>query len=966
MEKEIDSVLLTDPEVRVALARRALSQMDLERASTHAGAALQNAPLWPQAYLTAAEISLARAFNAQTGSIRERQESLLTDALTSCTKGLEVARTENDKISEIALLTRRVDVHLLLKQIGAAEKDAEEARGVTPDDPRVLLALGQVRAARRDLDGAIGFFAEAYTLDAGFGVAFLYGKALCDRSREGDLESAINALRTLSVPNLPPQVRAPAVTQVLQCYFKQRDWAAAKLYLDEVSPSLDLVAATILRGQIAWYEGSQTEAVQFGKAARADLASDAAIDTIEALARFLMLIGDLTEALPLWQRLFDLDAPGFDHGQLLDCAARLRRDEIILKTCDELHARGSVDWQLLEFEIQYLQKYDIELGIKRLRAFIDANPGHGLARLCLSILGVLLDRSELVTADLERIPSVDSLPPEYVIPAIQVLRFGGDPAVAVDYAYRYLRGHFSDIQAHQALQFSMMPGASSPDIPATLDVAGPGTAVCFQEDLGGEFTWVVLEDTQQPVADFEEIPLSSSLAVSLLGKRVNDIATLAEGSVQNRTATVKQIVPKEVRRYQDVMMRMQLRFGSASPIESVRFGSIEDGTAEQGLALLTEWAKKRAEFVAETSELYRNMPITLHLFGSRLGQNAFMAIVGLACEENEQIKCCLGTPDEIAQAAAALQTAKGIVVDLTALATLRILGLTKVLSTTRYKFILSQKARTTLHEMLTRSKLLSAPGATISYQAAQLQMQRKAAENEDRQQREDEEFILFVEQNTEYRDGTALAAVEPTKRDTLERALGQYGAEAAAIASDPAYVLWTDDVVEGLFAVGEFGVKRAWTQVVLGSLSEAGLISSAEYEEASARLLGMGYSATLFDPAIMIAGFRLAGWSPAHCPAKQFLKVFADPTGVFQSLFGICVSFIEKLYREAIPPNSRCEIAQALFDAVAMQPAGVPALKNFRKFSARVFGLNTLGQQQFDSCFDRWLDRRNNPLMLGI
>ena len=53
-----------------------------------------------------------------------------------------------------------------------------------------------------------------------------------------------------------------------------------------------------------------------------------------------------------------------------------------------------------------------------------------------------------------------------------------------------------------------------------------------------------------------------------------------------------------------------------------------------------------------------------------------------------------------------------------------------------------------------------------------------------------------------------MAAVEPSKRDTLEKALGQYGAEAVAIASDPGYVLWTDDVVEGLFAVGEFGVKR--------------------------------------------------------------------------------------------------------------------------------------------------------------
>ena len=94
---------------------------------------------------------------------------------------------------------------------------------------------------------------------------------------------------------------------------------------------------------------------------------------------------------------------------------------------------------------------------------------------------------------------------------------------------------------------------------------------------------------------------------------------IAKGRMQDRTATVLQIVSKEVRRYQDSMVQMQVRFGAASPIESVRFGSPGDASAEKGLELLKDWAKQRADAITEVGNAYRTMPIPLHLFGSRLG-----------------------------------------------------------------------------------------------------------------------------------------------------------------------------------------------------------------------------------------------------------------------------------------------------------------------------------------------------------
>ena len=91
--------------------------------------------------------------------------------------------------------------------------------------------------------------------------------------------------------------------------------------------------------------------------------------------------------------------------------------------------------------------------------------------------------------------------------------------------------------------------------------------------------------------------------------------------------------------------------------------------------------------------------------------------------------------------------------------------------------------------------------------------------------REDEEFIKFVESVAESRSGVALAAVEASKREVLENLFGQYGAEALVLASDPDHVLWTDDLIQAQVSAQEFGVRRVWTQLLLGTLGDEGLIS---------------------------------------------------------------------------------------------------------------------------------------------
>jgi len=108
-------------------------------------------------------------------------------------------------------------------------------------------------------------------------------------------------------------------------------------------------------------------------------------------------------------------------------------------------------------------------------------------------------------------------------------------------------------------------------------------------------------------------------------------------------------------------------------------------------------------------------------------------------------------------------------------------------------------------------------------------MYEETAADKEQRIREDEEFIKLVEKTCEVKGATALAALQPEKRDALEKFFGSYGAESMMLASDPDSILWTDDLIQAQTSAQEFGSRRVWTQIVLGALADLGLLTAEEY-----------------------------------------------------------------------------------------------------------------------------------------
>jgi hypothetical protein len=238
-----------------------------------------------------------------------------------------------------------------------------------------------------------------------------------------------------------------------------------------------------------------------------------------------------------------------------------------------------------------------------------------------------------------------------------------------------LRVHTSEIEANKAYIWSLTPGAR-PDIPATMDKVEAGSAVEYAENSDVPVGWFVIEDTDKPSKEFEEIAACDALAKELLGKNVGDTFVLVNSPVKNRIGKITQILSKYTRRFQATGGQMELKFPGQSVIWTLHVPPPEKLTVADIQPML-DTIKARSEVVAKLRDIYRTTAITLNMYGAKLGHGACEALFDLATSEEDFVRCAQPTTDALPSAIATLETKHTVVLDLVALTTLRLLGITR-------------------------------------------------------------------------------------------------------------------------------------------------------------------------------------------------------------------------------------------------------------------------------------------------
>ena len=563
-----------EAEVASALSRRAMSQGLIDLCIEHAKDAISDKPKWSQARLFLAQAHFARVVMADRTVMpleADDKQATLDKVLAAADAAITTAEEEGVHYVKAAALSLQADVALIQGRKEDAARLAREAFAADPTELSGRLVMAQTAFSNDKPDEGIGILEEAYAQSsAAPNVSYMLGQALLSRGTDQDVGRAVDVFSSATIRGLTQELIDPLTIGAIRALVRAKRLAAISAYLSRPEVAASAVMVATISAYVALKQAEALEAGQFLDCAMKQRKESDTRSVTDFLARTLMEAGRLAEALPLLQELFNAQTPHFDVGLLLNCASRLRRRKVILDTCQALYDRGVRDWELQEFESEYLEEDDFPKAIARLQEFIATNPDHRIAKLRLAMVAMRYGQNDLAPLSEQTLPTPEELPMRYAVPAIHALQWQGQGKLAVEYAYQLLRAHNSELEAHKAYLASVMPGSRPVDLPVTMETVEVGCAVQYTEVDAASAVWVLLEDTDKPNTEFEEVSTSSDFAKSLLGKKVNDTFVVAKSSIKDRVGTVLQIRSKYARRFAVIGEQMQVKFGAQSVIQMMR------------------------------------------------------------------------------------------------------------------------------------------------------------------------------------------------------------------------------------------------------------------------------------------------------------------------------------------------------------------------------------------------------------
>ncbi len=977
LEENVAPELASDPEVAIVMARRALLDAHFDRAERFARLASAALPNNSIPWLVLGQAILLNELEAGGAGAAEapaqNDGSRVREAESCFTQALALAQAEHSAPGEVQALMGRAQARIALRDTDGAGKDIEQAHGLQREDANGLCEYGIVLRSRGSLTEAIEVLRRAASVGGRDDIDYHLAVTLRERDEPGDLQEATELLmRSIPRPEAIPAGDLPfAVASAVEALAMLERYHDADALLASISESrLPKVTMQTLRANLRLAQGKFDQASRFADEALSELAPDTAADSRRKLAALLHDLGRYRDALPLWQTLAPAGSAGTDTRRLLDCANRLGREDIVNEVSRQLHPEQAIDAGATADQLDKLEHSNPEAALAGLEELLREHPDDRVLRLRRSIVAARLGKADLVVADPNAMPSAREIPPALGRAAVQLMRDGGRANEALEYAYELLRRQGGSVDAHRAYLAALGPVGAMPNVP-DFETAGPGAAVSFVEDNLSTERWILLEDGNDADESLDEYGPQHPMTRSLKGKRAGERFQLPEGRFSRRQATVKQMISKYAYRYMDCLVNWQARFPGDAEIEMsyVRadvipwsemndsFDSMFEAPNGNGIANGNGIGKgsasangKREDVIKQAERIYASKPVPIHAVAQRINLNDLQTVFILAQRPEAPLKCCTGSPEELEAALGAFERANAVVLDLTAIATLCMLGRLSLLPSWPRQFVISQATLAELRRLAFEDTLLRLPPGF----SASLTANGNDGKRSDVQLKGLADALQSV---CRVRDGAVLASIDHDRRERLISFFGRHGAESIVIASMPGHVLWTDDMILADLAKTEFGVRRVWTEAALQARAQAGNLDPAELATASTKLAGWGYSFTTPSIETLMRAGSVAVWNPDQFPLKQALDQFADDSMNTSDAVRLAAELIVKMYNDPYLRGQRRTVTSRLLDRLAMRPGGREAVAALPRSLPIRFGLDLMGARELSDVVRGWMAR---------
>lgn len=699
--------------------------------------------------------------------------------------------------------------------LGRADDAAETVAGET--DPESVLLRAELRAANRNISGALAEVLQMETSDLSDRIRWQRWRLIGELSLLLDdrinLASAITSLRELR-PN------------------------------DIVANLLEIKGDRTAEGLASIRKKLQSLA--------ASIPSDLDTASRFSLAEELRDQGLPYEAVNVLEDVVDLSRHNAGAILYLQALAAARRDDAFKDALGRAHELLRTDPLVLWAAAAHAWNIgDLIEALRCAEEMLRQVPDDPNARLLKLEIYIRQDRSRDVFVELEKpLEALAWRDPENALRAAFLLGQFGYRQRAISFAYRLFLEHRDLPRAWMTFStLALEEGRSDQDSGRNAPTVGTDMAVDLRFDDGSSVFFVVEPDRllrKYDEAAWEpEHPLARAAMGHVKGSRI----VTSDG----RGAEIVEVKHKYLARLSFVLDNYETRFPEVFGFRNLPI----DTEAPGGLDEMIRELKDRRDWIQEEQGHYTNGFVPIAILAQRLGMSVIDVASGVA-SQGLKLKVAGGRAEERDAAWRAIveNGESGCVLDTLTFWTAWKLGSLPVMQSTCGAIHLPQSVMDELRGQRERLKDAAREGLkTVSYAEGSIALQEISADTMGKNRDEMQAAISWAEENAEI---VPVLAVDdlPLPLRQIQRAASTDAFDALVVGIQRGLLLVSDDLPVREFGIAQGRGSYAWSHAVFGVALSRGFIDQDTYVRWSATLIEAGYSYIgMSGPALARAAF---------------------------------------------------------------------------------------------------------------
>lgn len=820
-------------------------------------------------------------------------------------------------------IINRGTAHFHLGEVKAAIKDLNTALDIEPSNP-VLLKNRAILAFKEGENKSAIEFLEKIESDSEIPEIpiILANILLVDKH----FDKAITILNAFLMTDPPSELQESANHLLINIYIADERFEEAQQIataMRESSPTsvLNLVDAA----RISKAGGANDEALSLLKEAYNYAQNSDTFEEITELADELCIYEQFEKAATLYEKVTDTSLNSQLTQRLLDCYYFSGERKKTLDICQVLREKYGPLKHISEMEfLIYNEIGDMDQAQAVGEAYINAFPDDIEMQIHLTVIYSRSNRLEDVDRLLERSFDLKNLSLRSCFDLAHLYRIRSKQERALDIMYETRRTHNDNPDAH--LKYIGLFFQVSQQIGELLhsNQVQSGTAVYLNSS--GQTNWYIIEDREDADVTRKELHVEHPLAKRLLGKTVNDEVCIRQNVLGPEIEKITDIKSKYVCAFQESLRTFPELFPDTPGLGSIKLDDSHEADDSEKFQPIFDLIDQQHKTSLQIESAYKENPLPIGAFNNLTGGNVLDTWGLLMSKPDLGVRCSMGTPEERSHALALLGDPQPkLVVDIISLITLHRLGASDAVIRAFGKLSVGQSTIDELQQIINDREGMWSEREGMGVGKQEDQYVKAAINPEEVRQSIEylEDILKWIKENCEVHPCTAALEINQLRKQELDEMFQPFFIDALLIASQPGYLLLSDDEPLRSYAKTHFNrdagtnfhIDGVWTQIVLEHCVNKNFLSKIEYDEMTIKLVCFHYYHTVFNADLLIEVAKQSDWQPAE-PYSSLVQALGDQKANLASALNVAADFLFKLWTEPILHGRSEYLTQALLDGL--------------------------------------------------